>query len=88
MPSAKVGIYMSNLRLAAGALRDYSPPSLNSLAHLGRRLWVNWNEMCLLNGVNPPPPVRKRGSTLIYDTLPNHRSVSVVKALRTLSKLY
>lgn len=43
MPLVKVSIYMSNLRLLAWALVDYSLPSLKSLAHLGRLLLLNWN---------------------------------------------
>lgn len=43
MPLVKVSIYMSNLRLLAWALVDYSLPSLKSLAHLGRWLLLNWN---------------------------------------------
>lgn len=43
MPLVKVSIYMSNLRLSAWALVDYSLPSLKSLAHLGWRLLLNWN---------------------------------------------
>lgn len=43
MPLVKVSIYMSNLRLPAWALVDYSLPSLKSLAHLGWLLLLNWN---------------------------------------------
>lgn len=43
MPLVKVSIYMSNLRLPAWALVDYSLPSLKSLAHLGWLLSLNWN---------------------------------------------
>lgn len=43
MPLVKVSIYMSNLRLPAWALADYSLPSLKSLAHLGWLLLLNWN---------------------------------------------
>lgn len=43
MPLVKVSIYMSNLRVPARALADYSLPSLKSLAHLGRLLLPNWN---------------------------------------------